>query len=416
MRVLPLLLLTALAPAAAAAQADPQSSTKQPSIPTVVVTASPLSETERNLKECVARKCPVEQDVAATLRHAENLFVAGRYVDARRVLASSRTRNRRFAKAYPVPVSNVLRAQAVVASHLGEGEEFHFASVDSLDALKAGLPADDPRVLSARIEVADAFYRLNRFDAADATYRKVSKRARELGLIDIAGLAEVRLGSMYTAYARRNPAEFAAGARHVVDQIVGDTDPRYSQYAAAGRVLKARLALDSGNNRELDRIIAELRSEAATSRPLLIYSPPIESLRTAQRGLYQTVNNELGGASRTQLDALALRNYDDQWVDVGFYVTPDGRVADASVLRQSPKLESDDWTKPVVAAISARRYLPLKLAPNDPGAFRVERYTLTSLIEDKPGSRIRGHAPQDRIEVLDLTVEPQPSTPSTPTR
>ncbi|MBY0520751.1 MAG: hypothetical protein K2P79_10030, partial [Sphingomonas sp.] len=68
-----LLAATAICPAAA----------RQAPVNDVVVTGQRLSETERALKACIARKCPVEEDIAATLRHAENLFVAGRYQQAR---------------------------------------------------------------------------------------------------------------------------------------------------------------------------------------------------------------------------------------------------------------------------------------------------------------------------------------------
>ena len=393
--------LLALPVAAAAQQAADQRQASD-----VVVTGTRLSDSERALRECIARKCPVKEDIAATLRHAENLFVAGKYVDARRTLSEGRGRNRRFAKEYPVPVSNLLRAQAVVASHLGEGEAYEFASVDSLAALRAGLPADDPQVLTARIELADAYNRLGRFNAAEELYRSVAKRAHELDLPNVAGLAEFHLASMYTAYAKTEPGIYAAGAVKAIDTLLAYTDPRYDQFVAAARVLKARQQVRSGDPKAVDAVIAQLRAAPPTDRPVLVYAPPIESIRSSSRGAYQTINNDLGGASRTQLGSLALRNFDDQWVDVGFYVTPEGMVADAGVLRQSAKLESDDWVKPILSAISARRYLPLNRPRTDPGILRVERYTLTSLYEDKPGTRIRGHAPAPRIEVLDLSVDP----------
>lgn len=406
MRMLPLL-LTALLPAAA--NAETQSATQAPSIPTVVVTASPLSATERALKECIANKCPVEQDVTATLRHAENLFVAGRYVDARYTLAAGRSRNRKFAKAYPVPVSNLLRAQSVVAAHLGFGDEYLFSAVDSLSALKSGLPSESYQVLSSRIEVADALNRLGRFEGAEEVYRDVISRARKLDLVDIAGIAELRLGTMYTSYARYSPWVYGSDARKIADAIIANPDPRYAKFAAAGRVLKARQLEQTGDSSAIEKIIADLRAVPATDRPVLVFSPPINPIRTAERGNYFLANNDFGGASRTPLQALPLRDYNDQWVDIGFYVTAEGRVADAGVLRQSSKLESDDWVKAVLKSVNGRRYLPLKLERTDPGAFRVERYTFTSLLEDKPGSRIPGHSPVERIETLDLTIDPAPA-------
>ena len=49
----------------------------------IVVTARSLKDTEADLKACLARKCPPDQDIKATLAHAENVstdcnFSAGR--------------------------------------------------------------------------------------------------------------------------------------------------------------------------------------------------------------------------------------------------------------------------------------------------------------------------------------------------
>lgn len=37
----------------------------------------PLTDTERALRECLARQSPPNEDIGAALGHAENLFVAG---------------------------------------------------------------------------------------------------------------------------------------------------------------------------------------------------------------------------------------------------------------------------------------------------------------------------------------------------
>ena len=39
----------------------------------IVVTARSLKDTEADLKACLARKCPPDQDIKATLAHAENV-------------------------------------------------------------------------------------------------------------------------------------------------------------------------------------------------------------------------------------------------------------------------------------------------------------------------------------------------------
>src|SRR4051812_17699393 len=114
---MPLALLSSLLLATTAASA-PNPQTEQ----TIVVTGRSLQDTERALRECLARKCPPNEDIAASLAHAENLFVAGKYGDARRVTLAAVGRNHRYRKTYPIDVSGLYRANARIAAHLGEGQ------------------------------------------------------------------------------------------------------------------------------------------------------------------------------------------------------------------------------------------------------------------------------------------------------
>lgn len=379
----------------------------------VVVTGVRLKDSERALKECIARKCPVEEDIAATLRHAENQFVQGQYREARGTLYKGRDRTRRFAKTYPVPVSTVTRAIATVSAHLGEPEAFQLASIDTLDALKAGLPRDDSRVLSARIEVANMFARLGRETAAEEVYQSVAKRARALDLVGVWGLAELRLAMLYGALADGNPGIYAQVERDWIARVRDNRDPRYAVFAKAARVLEARKLARSGDAKAFEAILQDLRSLGETDRPVLVYAPPIPELRTSPRGAYRQVNNSgPGGGVLSALDRMPMWLFDDQWVDLSFYVTPDGRVADVGILRTSPKLQFDLWVKPILGSIAQRRYLPMKRDPNDPGVLRVERYTLTSLMEQRTGSRISQRGPEPRIESLDLSIDPVPPAPA----
>lgn len=386
---------------------------------TVVVTGLRLADSERALKDCIARKCPVEEDVAATLRHAENQFVQGQYRQARFTLYDGRSRVRRFAKTYPVQVSTVTRAIATVSAHLGEERPFQLASFETLDVLKSGLPHDDARVLSARIEVANMFTRIGREIIAEELYLSVARRARDLDLVSVQGLAEFRLAALHSVLAEAAPGIYAQSARESLARVSNNRDPRYAAFANAARLLEAQRLARNGDVKAFEGILAELRSANFTDRPILLYSPPLPVLREAIRGSTRTLNNggaDRGGdpfssgvASRSALDRLPLRSFDDQWVDLSFYVTPDGRVADVGVLRTSPKLDGDDWVKPILGTIAQRRYLPLKRDPNDPGVLRVERYTFTSWMADGVASRIQIRSPAPVLHVLDLSVDPVPS-------
>jgi hypothetical protein len=99
----------------------------------------------------------------------------------------------------------------------------------------------------------------------------------------------------------------------------------------------------------------------------------------------------------------ATQNFDDRWVDVGFWVKPDGHVGEIDILRSKGPTY---WTKPLLTAIGGRRYAPLA-GGNPDGIYRVERYSFTSLWEDRTGSHLRQRGANARIEVLDLTAQPQ---------
>ena len=104
MRVPPALLLLLILAAPAAAQQSPAPDEE------ILVTGKSLGVTARELQECLARNCPPDEDIAATLAHAENLFVAGDYDNARSVLRASVGRNDDEAEDFPVEVSYLNRA------------------------------------------------------------------------------------------------------------------------------------------------------------------------------------------------------------------------------------------------------------------------------------------------------------------
>ena len=377
-----LLVLVAAVPATGAPASDPQAND-------VVVTGSRLTDTERALAACIARKCPPDQEIAATLAHAENQFIAGDYAGARATLRRGISRNGRHAAAFPVPVSDLHRASATIAVHLGRGESYRFESYEAVSALRAGLPKDDPRVLDTQLQVGTMLARLEDFRAAVEVYADVAARAHALDLADVEGLARLRLATAYSAYALVN-RDYLAKAGRFADALATNTDPRFARYARAGRILKTRLAIRDGNQQAVDELIAESRLDP-TDVPALIYAP-VPDLD----GFFLTISGRI--SSRT------IFNFADQWVDIAFYVLPDGRVDDPGVIRRSPKLSSEAWLQPLLASVAKRRYAALKLDPRDPGLLRVERYTLTSRYVEGPGTRLDVRDGIPRLEMLDLSV------------
>ena len=96
-------------------------------------------------------------------------------------------------------------------------------------------------------------------------------------------------------------------------------------------------------------------------------------------------------------------NYDDKWIDVGFWVLPDGHVAGLEIVRRGAGAA---WAEPLLASIRGRVY-----STSGDSTYRLERYTFTADYEAAPGTHIRRRSPRGRVEYLDLTTEDAPPPP-----
>ena len=363
----------------------------------VIITGRRISDTEAALKACLDRHCPVDQDVDATLAHAENQFIAGDYDAARRTVLASIGRNKREGRRYPVPVSDLWRANSRIAIHLGEADAFRYGAIASLDALKAGLAKDDARVLAQRVEVGDSLAHLGRTDEAFSIYSHVARQAGSLGLPKIRGFALLRTAMLYTVLAESRGGIFDGDARHAIADLTENPAPEFAEFREAGHMLAARQAARTGNDKPLDDFLASYRGRRTTA-PVLIYAPAIKSS-----------DNERAFQSSDVLAKMPAGTFDGQWADVGFWIRADGTVDDVGLLRGSPTLDRH-WLPPVLKAIGARLYAPLALDATSPGLLRVERYTLTAHLIEMAGSHIRTREAFPRIEMMDLSTEPPAKT------
>jgi hypothetical protein len=353
--------------------------------PPIIITGQRLDETEAALRACLARKCPPDEDIAATLAHAENLFVAGDYKKARATLQASLGRNDDEAKRYPEPVSNLYRANAVVANHLGLEEDYHWSTWGILRALKAGIPKPDARHFGARMEIAAMTTRLRGFESGSRLYQQLAQDAEKAGRPDIAAMASLRAAGV----ARRNIP--SSGARKYLAEMAQSTSPDKKVASLLAKLWLARVAREKGRIAEADRIIREI-APPDLAKPILVYSPP-----------YQLTVQEMQSADPARVTAGEgnpargfAGNFDKMWIDVGFWVQPDGRVSDLEVLRKGGKA---GWADPLLKSISGRLYVPTR----EP-FHRVERYTYTSGWELRAGSHIRQRSSRARVEFLDLTL------------
>lgn len=359
---------------------------------TIVVVGKRLQDTESALAACIARQCPPKEEIDASLAHAENQFLAGDYDSAQATLWKARGRNKRYAKDLPVDVADLLRAGSRVAAANGLVDVSRITAIDSLDALKSGLPATDYRIFSQRLAVGDSFFKSGRIVAARDVYNKVAAQAHDAGQPRMEGYALFRLAGLMTAAALVDPVyrNSANDALHRIDQT---TAPELAPFRDAAQQLRCRL---TGTARDDKRLAcARALSGGKASRAELIYSPTIE----------------LQGRPDVKITTSNVVNQGDrkpQWADIAFWVAPDGSVRDIDTVRTSPNARGD-WLDKVVDALGKRVYRSLDLPAGDPGLRRIERYSLIYNVTPIKNTRVMGRSPVPRLEVLDLTVDPTQS-------
>ncbi|KQM63698.1 hypothetical protein ASE75_11405 [Sphingomonas sp. Leaf17] len=384
------MILSVIAMLQAVAAPAPQAASV-PEDKTIVVVGRRLSDTERALAACIARKCPPREDIDASLAHAENQFLTGDYAESRRTLLAARRRNAKYAKDLPVDVSDLLRANARLAGLNGAATAARINTIDTLDALKSGLPADDPRVLMQRLSVGDAFAKQARFEAAEDIYNRVARQARAAGLPQVEGHALLRNAVLFTAIAGVNPA-FRDRARKAIARVQATTDPAQAGFRDAAVTLSSRAASGVSDEKAQAAARADMATVAPAARAttaVLIHAPPIDL-------------GERGASAQT---VMAMQGDDaPQWVDVAFWVAPDGSVRDIDIVRQSANA-GGGWIGKVKESLAGRVYRPLALAASDPGLRRIERYSLVYDVLAVLGSRIPSRESVPHIEITDLTVD-----------
>ena len=371
----------------------------------IVVTGKPLTETAANLEDCLKRKCPPNEDIAATLAHAENLFMSGDYKTAQRTLHASLGRNRKHGEGYPMEVSDLLRANGRVAEHMGEGREYQLSTLDMRNTLKKSFGPDDFRTMVADIEVGDSRAKLGFSDEAENIYRDVEKRALVAKQYRVASFARFRLATVARG---RFDAEPTSPNRKELDKrlavLTDNPLPGGEEFVLAAKVLRARTDRKHGAGASTDELVKEFAAMGGATRPVLLYSEPLSRIDLS------TQTQADGDSARPSWTRLSTNRY-GQWVDIGFWIGADGKVSDAEVLRSSG---DEIWAKPVLGNITRRVYAPLKTSgDNSPGFYMIERYTLTARVsEGETGTRLRTREAEPRIERLDLTADNYEAPPA----
>ena len=398
------MLISALLATAAAAQ------TPSATGPSIVVTAQRIAEQKATLAACLARTCPPDEDINATLALAESQLIDGNYRDARETLLASLGRNKREAARYPIPVADLYRANGRVAADLGLDTDYYRSTWGIYRTLKQGLPDDKVRHFSAMMEVAEMTFRTRGHERARLYYDMIASDARKAGRPDIAALAELRS-------AIRHLPPGSVWQVEVIRRIAANDSADMRAPALEAKLALARLAISKGDENEAGAIQKEL-ANLKLGRPILIYSPPYSVAQDGLRGVNfesSTLNNRpvaVPGEFPVPVPAHDLRGppssatyrtapmVEDMWLDVAFRVTPEGKVADLKVVRSKGDMS---WAKPLLRSIEGRRYTPGD--PASPASNRLERYTLTSTLETRSDTFARRHSPDTRVEYMDLSDE-----------
>ncbi len=378
--------LLAVATPVAAQDAPP------PREPEIVVTGMRLSDTKKALDACLARQCPPKEDIAATLAHTENLFVAGRYDDAQQVAASGIRRNKRHAAELPRQVAGLLRAHARLSGHLGETGLQRSSTLDMVTALQAGLPRNDADILIAQVELADVYAKEGEIAFAETNYRQVAKAAQAAGNPMVEGYARFRHATMLALLAQGDQA-YAERARSMLRDIAGTTLTQQAAFAEAARITLARMDARPRGAGDVGKQVAAAYRGGPTVRPTLLYSEPIH-----------LANARTGRESGSTTARMSTDSVEDQWIDVSFTIGADGVPTEIETIRTSAGY-SGGWADVVLATIRTRRYAPLALAAGQPGLLRIERYTKTAPYVAETGTRVRQRSPASRIEMTDMSVD-----------
>lgn len=345
----------------------------------------------------MARGCPPKEDIAASLAHAENQFLAGDYPAARKTLADARGRNGRYRETLPVEVSDLERALGRLSSLNGFTDLGRLMQMEALDSLKAGLAPSDYRIFVQRIAVADDFALQGRWEKAEATYAKVARQARKAGFPGLRGYAVFRRAMLLTAVATMMP-RLAPRGRALLEELARSTEPELAQIRTAAKMVQASEAARTGDEEAFQTAIGALQP---FDRPMLVYSPPVKPLS----------REPLPGGKNIAANVLAGPPMPPQWLDFRLSIAPDGRVEDVTTLRASDSFD-ERWEEAIRASLKGRRYTPYRVAEGEAPEVRIERFSLVYDVKYLTGSKRAQRSVTPRVSSIDLTPEKPAVGPS----
>ena len=349
----------------------------------IVVIAPRVGEARDRLAKCVARNCPPTEEIDAALALAEIQFEAGDYLGARLTVRRTIGRNGRYASTYPIPVSDLHRSLARIASHMGEEREARQSALRISETLKKGLGNNDPRVFGARFEYVNALLAMGD-PSAMRQLEAIEREARRAGRRDIVARAQLRqLWIEYLASPR-------GSAKDRLARLARSSRPEDGIVSVGAATMLAAIHRREGDNRAAEALIATIGPVRGSKR-VLLFEPPYKL--TFQVPYYQR-REEVFTEQLNHPDVT-----DRSWIDVAFWVEGNGSVRDVEVVRSG---ESYEWANPLLEAIKGRRY---SASADGEESYRLERYTYTAPLMARTGTHLRQRSPFGRVEYLDLTQD-----------
>jgi hypothetical protein len=392
------MLLPLMIAAAGVQQPTPQQ------VPTITVTGVRIQDLRDRLAACLARRCPTNEDADATLALAEALFLEGDYAEGRAAVQASLRRNRRAAGEFPEPVSDLYRAHARFSRHLGLDPDARRSTYGILSALREGIPVEDHRHFTARLEISEMQATAGDLVMARRELTELARVAHGAGREDVATIAELRMIWLDLLDDQRGPA------RQRLIALTRLTNPADGMRATGAKLLLSRLYRREGDAARADALLAEIASSPGASARRRLLNPAEYQL--AVRQVIDPTQEIPDSGNPLTMSTFANRtrrlsdNVEDKWIDVGFWILPNGRVSGLEVLRQST---SPDWADPLIASIHNRIY-----SNGSEPTYRLERYTYTAGFEIVAGSHIPSRTRDVRVEYLDLTAGATPDAPPPP--
>lgn len=365
----------------------------------IVITGKRLVEAQ---EQCTKGGCTPLRDAQATIALAETRFRDGAYLDAKSLLAAAISRNEAKAATDPKPVAALYEAYATVSLHEGDQRAYRGAIARQVRTLRDNLPPEDNSVVAATNAVGDMWLKVGEFRQAEATFRTIEEDALAAGQQRPAMLAGMK--RVWLASALERPAE----ARRKLGELEARPLAQQQGFRTALQVLRLRIAARAADDAELTKLVG-LVARSQGDDPVLLWAPPFELDTAAAATEARAMARSFGGA-----DPLRIRSTDFdaiQWADVGFWIRPDGRTADAEVLRSS---RGNPWTALVMRQIVGRRYAAGTAGPDAAdGIYKIQRFTRASTYITPTNSIIRRRIAKGGFEILDLTADTASTPPAT---